>query len=709
MKKLFGKMVMNKTAITALTAGTLLTVTATFTLPNLLEAKKAEVHISVPEKVKQASKSATKVKSEDATVESEVEEVNAQDSLTLDLPKLDKKIQEVEQVDSQKETIKTQEESKPQEEAPKLEETSKTQDSEEKEEVPTAPDVEESKTQDSGEKEQTSTPPEVVEDEPQQEVPKLEEEPKTQDSEIKEQVPQTPEVVEDELQKEEPKLEEESRPQDSEEKEQAPQTPEVVEDEPQKEEPKLEEESKTQDPEVKEQTSTTPEVVEDKPQQEAPKLEENSTTQEPEVKESSPTEEVADKEENQEDLLYLLKNALQKTMDADSAYYITEQSGLYDETLKIKYNKGQNREWIVSDLGEDYLEGIAGRYTNEWHSNSSYYNQSWWRKRLGASNWESEGRLHSSFGISILRFLYNIKEVKEYKLPSGRLAFRTFIVTIDKDAANKAGETQFNKANMFKEDIQLDVSVDHSGYIVSMNCDWDDSVLSESIPNISYRLRAGNFNSTTVQRPEELRNVTIPDYPKSEELTATKKREIASQIEAAYEKTTNAESATYKTQEKEVQFNKEKNEALIKNQDGTTYYKGTDGMYTESDYVAPSHHQDSWTKSLDSDVWKQNVRKHTAFNPKELYFLNHIFDVTKVEKQDNLTTYTVTILKYDANVAYNYASNQSGNKFEDNITFTVTLDEQGYIRRLHIHLDNYQYDLEIDHINETNVSKPLDL
>ena len=71
-----------------------------------------------------------------------------------------------------------------------------------------------------------------------------------------------------------------------------------------------------------------------------------------------------------------------------------------------------------------------------------------------------------------------------------------------------------------------------------------------------------------------------------------------------------------------------------------------------------------------------------------------------------MTTYTIEVLKQFANSAYSYVNDTTDKKFNSNVTFTVTIDKEGYIREIHINSEGYKLDLVISSINNTNVERP---
>ena len=442
-----------------------------------------------------------------------------------------------------------------------------------------------------------------------------------------------------------------------------------------------------------EEKQETPEVVEEPKVEEEEKEESVPPTEE--EKQDSPEVNEAPKVEETENYAEVLEEAARRTQNVDSAYYRFSQTGY--SVISVKYNKSQNREYTVTDEGEEYLEGMPGRYTQDWDL-SSYYKQDWWRKESGSTEWINKGRIHSGFGMAPLSFLNHVKSAT---LVSTR-PFKHYKVVIDKDMANKAADVQFSNPNMFKTDVTLEVSINHEGYIVLLNLDCKKDVLNDGVSEVSLWLHAGDFNKTTVQRPKDLANVTITDAPKKDELTPTKKVQIKDEIKSAYQRTMNVNSATYETNGKVVQYNRQQNSALITKDGNVTYYKGEDGKYINHDYVSLEFQQDSWTKNSGSDTWVKNVKKHTTFTPTELYFLNVIFDVTKVETNNDVTTYTITVLNYYANLAYSHVYGVS-NKFSDNISLKVSLKD-GYVYSLS---SDFGLNLKLHNINNTTIDRPV--
>ena len=506
-----------------------------------------------------------------------------------------------------------------------------------------------------------------------------------------------------------------------------------TEKEPEKDEPKEEENIPgVSEPEVKPETGNDSEIDESKkenapevkepevnqgtenePQTDEPKKEDTPELSDPEVtpniesnnekQSSEETQPVDDNKVKNEELIKLLQDAAKRTQNTDSIYYTFELKGMYNSYYKRKYNKLQNRSWLLGDGVEEYLEGAAGRYNGQSFV-SSYYNQDRWIKSDDSKEWVKAPSLHSIFGIGTLSFFDEIKDVKEIKPESGRYAFNTYVVTIDNTYANKVAEVQYNTLNMFKTDIELQVCINHDGYIVLVHSDWTEEVLTNKSSELHVRLHMGNFNETNVERPKDL-NVVLTEREQSKELTATEKREMASKIEEAYAKTRDVNSATYELNGKVVKYNREQNSAIFETSQSVTYYKGTPGMYVDHNYVGPSYHHKSWTKFTGTDTWVKNVTKHTIFTPVELYFLNRVFDIKDVSMDGDITTYTIVLYKADVNLAYSHVFNES-NKFDENITLTVSLDKDNYVREMHADFGDNSIDLVIYNIDNTEIIEP---
>ena len=205
--------------------------------------------------------------------------------------------------------------------------------------------------------------------------------------------------------------------------------------------------------------------------------------------------------------------------------------------------------YIDGDV-EEYLEGFPGRYTTEFNA-SRYYYQTYWRKNQETNQWEKRGTIHSSFGISELGYFRKIKSVE--KLNIERCPFEVYVVTLDKDSANVAGENLLNTPNMFKTDITLTVMIDHDGYIRSIDCNWTKDVLNNpSLGPVIMTIHIGDLNTTKVDKPKDLKEEPVNNQDTRNELTPNKKEVIKSSIYEAYKKTYNANSATYNLNGKEV-------------------------------------------------------------------------------------------------------------------------------------------------------------
>ena len=571
---------------------------------------------------------------------------------------------------------------------PEVVEPEVTTPTEDKEKIPTEPEI---KTE---EEEQV---PVEKEEEKVPEITPEENEVKPSESEV---VPSTPEVTTPEEEKEELPNVEENEPNPS-----VPEEPkeDLVPTEPEKE-PVVSDE-KANEPEV---VPSIPEVVEPEITEQAP-----TTPKEEQVEKEELPKQFNDSVVNNE-LIELIQNAVRKVREANSLQYRIEYSGLYTDNYRVWYNKNQNRRLlkvynIVNGQHlyniEEYTEGVAGNYTDKYNGSSSYQTQ--WRRENSTAEWENRGKFYSGFGINILRFLNNVKNVEEKKPTSGRYAYPTYTVTIDKDVANQVAEMEFNKVNMFNQDVTLMVSLYYDGYIALISTDFAKDAYNDLNNQIKATVSLGYYNDVNVERPEGLKDIEIKPVPEKEDtLTATEKRNIIEEIKNAYKKTYNANSATYLLNGEKVQYDLYHNTALVETDDKITYYKGTDGLYVDHNYVTPTYHQDSWTMVKGTDVWNKNVRKHTCFIPKELYFLTEIFDLSKVEEKDGITTYTIEVLKNNANNAYSYSYNES-NHFSSNITFTVSIDEYGYVREIHINQDDYKMDLVIYDIEATEVVEPV--
>ena len=508
---------------------------------------------------------------------------------------------------------------------------------------------------------------------------------------------------------EEDSQQEESTPVVPEENPKNDQQEEIPEEETKNEESSKQEELPNEPEEKEEQVipSKQPEI-ENKPIEDEPKNEEQ---------EKVPTEEEI---KAQEEMLQKVNDAIKKSTSARSAYFHRTQSGRYLEDAYITFNKNQNRMLFKSgstiDFMEEYIEGLPERYPENVGVTSSYYYQNRWNRTSANGTWVKQPSLQSSFGIYEFNFLKYIKSIKEAPVKFAR--YSTYEITIAKEDANKVADALFgydtelckenaDNCNMFSNDVTITIAIDWNGYINFLSANWNENVVSNSKYKFSIRLDIFNYN-IDVQRPAGINDNDFTFSEKVDEFTPTEKRKCADLIQNAYKKTRDVESATYKTNDKEVSYDRSENEALYKDNNGNlTYYKG-ENEYIDHDYVGPSYHQNSWTKKADSEEWIQNVRKHTTFTVKELYFLNHIFDVKDRKVDGNITTYTVEVLKYDANLAYSYAYNVS-DKFSDNITFTVSVDEEGYIRELHIDVEDYKFDLVLSNLGTTDVTTPEDI
>lgn len=399
----------------------------------------------------------------------------------------------------------------------------------------------------------------------------------------------------------------------------------------------------------------------------------------------------------------LVEQEVQKIVNANSVHYILRHEGYLNTKDEIWFNKSANRRLgIFDDEVKEYVEGIPGRQVID-SKFSSYYYQDIWRLKSETGVWEKQPSLYSGFGISTLSLLKNIKFAEFV----GDRPFYTYVATIDKEVANKAAENLYNRVNTFANDIKLYVSIDkRTGDIIHISSNWKNTDFTNPSQSFTLSLVIADVNKTNVERPKELKNVVITDRAKPDEFTETKKQEYARLIERAYANTRDANSLTYTLNgSKTMAYNKGKNEALLTEGSSQTYYKG-DNEYIDYDYVETRYQQNSWTKS--NGVWAKNVMKHTTFTPQELFFLNHIFTVKKVEKENDMTTYTVEVLKYDANLAYSHVYGVN-DKFSGNIEFTVSVDDAGYVRKMHIDVSDYNMDLIINKVNSTEIEKPQDL
>ncbi len=679
---------MKKTLIAIILTCSSLVAASAIILPNVFVNKNVETDNKASDKVEE------KVKLDD-TKEEKTSEINTStDSKAL--PEYQVKIGDVEELVNTKNTTtksNVKEESKKenveQVTKPEVNEPEVDQETENKSEIDepkkeeTVPEVSEPKVEQGNEQEPETDDSKEEEDIPEVKEPEVnpgtEQEPEIDDSKEEEDIPEVKEPeenqeTEQEPEKDEPK-EEESVPGVSD-----PEENQGTENEPQIDEPKKEDTPELSNPEV------------------TPNIESNNEKQS-----SEETQPVDDNKVKNEELIKLLQDAAKRTQNTDSIYYTFELKGMYNSYYKRKYNKLQNRSWLLGDGVEEYLEGAAGRYNGESFV-SSYYNQDRWIKSDDSKEWVKAPSLHSIFGIGTLSFFDEIKDVKEIKPESGRYAFSTYVVTIDNAYANKVAEVQYNILNMFKTDIKLDVCINHDGYIVLVHSDWTEEVLTNKSSELHVRLHMGNFNETNVERPKDL-NVVLTEREQSKELTATEKREMASKIEEAYAKTRDVNSATYKLNGKVVKYNREQNSAIFETSQSETYYKGTPGMYVDHNYVGPSYHHKSWTKFTGTDTWVKNVTKHTIFTPVELYFLNRVFDIKDVSVDGDITTYTIVLYKADANLAYSHVFNES-NKFDENITLTVSLDKDNYVREMHADFGDNSIDLVIYNIDNTEIIEP---
>ncbi len=589
------------------------------------------------------------------------------------------------------------------------EQSSETQSKEEQKQ----PEVQQTpvEEEDSNNKEQSSETqskegqmqPEVQQTPAKEETPNNKEQ--SSETESKEEQ-QQPGVQQTPAKEETPNNKEQSSETESKEEQQQPgvqQTPAKEEDSNNKEQS-----SETQSKEGQ----TQPEVQQTPSKEVAP----NSKTENEKEQSQASSQESKSKETSSQkaeaDLIDTIKKAVEKTKNADSAYYIRKRTGAYPGTEKIKYSKTQNRRWYSDGTVEEYIEGFSNNYPPISQGRvSSYYAQTRWVKKNGSSEWIKESPLISYFGISELSWLDEIKSV-ELK---GTRPFAYYIITLDRDYANKKAIDLLNAGyylenGIFKTDVKIAIQIDHEGYIRSFDCNWGEEVLNNPfISSITMSLAMGEFNKTVVERPTDLNDKPDERQKPSDELTQTQKAQIMDRIYDSFEQTLFANSATYELNGTTVKYNREKNNALISDSSETTYYEGTEGMYVDHNYVGPSYYHNNWTKSNNTNEWKQNKSKHKIFTPQELYFLDHDFivihDVTKVEKVDDLTTYTITILKYGANLAYSHVYGVS-NKFNDNITISVSIDNDGYVRGINADFGDNKIDLKIYNIENTVVTKP---
>lgn len=469
--------------------------------------------------------------------------------------------------------------------------------------------------------------------------------------------------------------------------------------------PKVSEEKKTS-LESSKQELQTPEVAkeEDKKEEITENKSEESKNQNASEKEKNKSTESVDKEEksnsdnDNEALINLVKEAYNKTINLNSITYNQVITGSLRDNITVSYNKYQNRKLIVSEYGQDYLEGTQGGYTSDTH-NSSKYNQRWWRKENGSDTWVDKSSIYSGFGVSITRFLKEIKSVTNSSDDG------TYVVTLDQNFANGCAEVEFNTPNMFSKDVTILVTINKDNYITNITADFKKDVLNEGKSPVCEKVSMSGFDTTSVNRPEGLEDIVIEPPVYEEGLTATQKANLAQKIQNAYINTRNVSNATYVLNGETVKYDKNKNEAIIENANEITYYKGLEDNYIDHDYVTDQYRQDSWTKAKSSDIWVKNVRKHTTFTPKELYFLNHVFTVNEENVQGNVSTYEIVILKYDANLAYSYAFGVS-DRFNDNITITVSITNDNYVKEIHADFGSNKIDLIYSNIGSTQIVKP---
>ncbi len=454
-------------------------------------------------------------------------------------------------------------------------------------------------------------------------------------------------------------------------------------------------------------------VVESKDDSETTKDDNKNTVEKDEgnVKptESDPKTEPAEESKKPDTKNYAeyIENLAKEALNLDSAHFLTNttyKSSKKEVRDEVWFSRSQNRRYSIYDGVTEYLEGQPGRYTTD-KLVSRYNYQDHWTYNNETNSWGESRSFYSGLGISHLLFLTNVKSAE---LLSKR-AHPSYLVTIDKDVANKAVEDCYNITNAFKNDIKLVVLTEvKTGKLYYISSSWKESDFNKTSDYFTMNVVIDGWDSTTVDRPKDLKNVEIHDYPKKDEFTATKKYEYSRLIEKAYAKTRDANSLTYTLNGTTMKYDKKKNEALLTTSNSTTYYKGTEGSYIDHDYVGPTYHQKSWTKLNSTGTWKENTTKHTTFTPQELYFLNHIFTVDKVERNDDITTYTVEILKYDANLAYSHVYGVS-NKFNDKLVFKVSVDKEEYIRGIEIDFGDSELNLKIDDVNNTEVVKPQGL
>ena len=505
--------------------------------------------------------------------------------------------------------------------------------------------------------------------------------------------------------------EQEVKPQDNEVTEENNESDSTSEE--QKENEQQEQEVKPQDNEVIEgnnESGSTNEEQKENEQQEQETTPQGNVAEENKQpstqnleKNNSSTEESSE----QNNYIEIIQQALQKTKNVESVYFTRYRTGIYPENSKIKFNRSQNRHWYSNGEVEEYIEGFPGRYTTEFNP-VKYFYQTWWLKYKQTNTWEKRGTLHSVYGISELGYLSQIKSVEKLNI---NCPYSVYVVTLDQNFANKASENLLNTPNMFNQDVTITVMIDFDGYIRSIDSDWQKEVLNNpSIGPVKITVHIGDFNSTNINRPSDLNDEPVNYRDTRDDLTPTKKENIKNNIYEAYKKTYDANNATYEVNGKKVEYDIQSNSALVEDSDGTiTYYDGKDGKYIDHNYVTDEYHHESWTKFKNSNVWVKNVNKHTCFIPRELYFLNTIFDVSNVEVQSDVTIYTIEVLKQYANSAYSYSYNTSDSIFNSNITFTVSIDKYGYIKEIHINSEGYKLDLVISNVNNTNVERPSDI
>ena len=163
--------------------------------------------------------------------------------------------------------------------------------------------------------------------------------------------------------------------------------------------------------------------------------------------------------------------------------------------------------------------------------------------------------MHSVFGISELGFLTQIKSAEKLDI---RCPYAVYTITLDKDFANKSAENLLNTTNMFNQDVEVTIMIDFDGYIRSIDCNWGKDVLNDQkLGPITITVHMGDFNSTNIDRPKDLKDSPI-DYPDvRDELTQNKKENIKNSIYEAYKKTYNADNATYEVNGKKLKITME--------------------------------------------------------------------------------------------------------------------------------------------------------